>query len=204
MSFKSPCKDTVFGLYPEAKPTDLCGLVEGFHQQVDYFFEVFTVGFIECSQLVAVDVEHAPHFSCGYHRYDDFGTGEGTAGNVPGELIYVGHELGTGFSLGGAAYTASFLDAVAGHAALKRTKVEFAFVYEVEAYPKESEGFFQGGTGVGQHADFVFLAFNQRGELFEELSVSLTLVGKGGFKTCFHMSEFSDIKTGSLPKKRTC
>ena len=74
----------------------------------------------------------------------------------------------------------------------------------VEAYPEESEGFFQGGTGVGQHADFVFLAFNQRGELFEELSVSLTFVGKGGFKTCFHVSEFSDIKTGSLPKKRTC
>ena len=156
-------------------------LVEGFHQQVDYFFEVFTVRFIECSQLVAVDVEHAPHFSCDYHRHDDFGTGEGTAGNVPGNLSTSGTSC-TGFSPGGAAYAASFLDAVAGHAALKRAKVEFAFVYEVEAYPKESEGFFQGGTGVGQYADFVFLAFNQRGELFEELSVSLTLVGKVDLK----------------------
>lgn len=128
----------------------------GFSPAGRLLFEVFTVGFVECGQLVAVDVEHAPHFSCGYYRHDDFRTGEGTAGYVPGELVYVGHELGTGFSPGGAAYATSFLDAVAGHAALERAEVEFAFVYEVEAYPKESEGFFQGGTGVGQYADFVF------------------------------------------------
>ena len=65
----------------------------GFSPAGRLLFEVFTVGFVECGQLVAVDVEHAPHFSCGYHRHDDFGTGEGTAGNVPGELVYIGHEL---------------------------------------------------------------------------------------------------------------
>ena len=118
---------------------------------------------------------------------------------MAGELVYVGHELGTGFSPGGAAYAASFSDAVAGHAALERTEVKFAFVYEIEAYPEESECFFQGGTGIGQYADFVFLAFNQWGELFKKLEVALPLVGKVGFETCFHVCEFSDIKTGSPP-----
>lgn len=91
--------------------------IEGFHQQVNNLFEVFAIGFVECGQLVTVNVKHAPHFSGSYYRYNDFGAGEGTAGDMAGELVYVGHELGTGFSLCGAAYAASFSDAVAGHAA---------------------------------------------------------------------------------------
>lgn len=82
--------------------------------------------------------------------------------------------------------------------------MKLAFVYQIEAYPEESEGFFQSGTGVGQYTDFVFLAFNQGGELFKELDIALALVGKGGFETCFHVDDFSDRKTGSLPKKGTC
>ena len=63
--------------------------------QAGKLFEILLVGLVECVQLIAVYVQHAPEPPLSVeHGHDDFRTAERRAGNMPGKRLHVGHDDG--------------------------------------------------------------------------------------------------------------
>jgi len=123
--------------------------------------EVETVGVVEGAELVAIDVEDGPDgffFLCmcwcvsvgDEQRDDHLAAGLGTAGDMSGKLLYVGHDDAASLLPGGTANALAEGDIGASHRTLECGKNKLIAGDTIEACPRESEGVVKEGCGIGE------------------------------------------------------
>jgi hypothetical protein len=99
-------------------------------------FHALAVFVIEAIDHRAVHIPHAEQAAVGFdQRHHDFRLRSGVAGDVPGELVHVAHQLRFARLRGGAADAAAERDADARRLALERTDHQFLAVEQIEAGP---------------------------------------------------------------------
>lgn len=135
------------------------------------------VGVIKSGQCVGIDVEYAPHAVVVAQWYDDFGLRMRRAGYVVGVFVDIGDDNRAVLLPRLAAYAASVCDAGAGGRALKWAQYQLAAADKVKAHPMPAKMLMQRGDGIGHAGNGVGFAFEQGGDLGNEVGVLLVFVG---------------------------
>ena len=131
-------------------------------------FKVVAVGVVEGGEAFAVDVEDGDNLPLMEEGDDNLAPRFGTAGDMAGELLHVGHDEGAFLRPGCPAHSATAGDMYAGQRPLKGTEQQLALHYTVEPCPPEVEGVVEQGGHIGHFGDEVALAGTKAPRFAEE------------------------------------
>lgn len=98
-------------------------------------FQALAVGVVEACGLRTVQVEDADQVSGVYERDHDLRAGVAVAGDMAGECVHIGNQLGSAGSGGGPADPLAERYSDTRRFALERADHEFVTVVEVETRP---------------------------------------------------------------------
>ena len=142
-------------------------------------FHPSTIIVVEARHVRRIHVPHAQQRTVGAHqRHHDFRARDGIAGDVVGQRVDVGHDLGLPRARGRAAHAAPERDAHARRLALERPDDQPVAIEEIEPAPADFGKRVPGKRGeVGGVGDQVGLAVKQAADLQGQFGVQRRLVG---------------------------